>query len=190
MAGIPGGPDAVVMLLSYRQPRLAGLVVTTAVLGASAGQMFRYTYSRKAGAFALRRFEGRWRERVHRALDSHGAWTIFLANVAPPPFPMSLFTMAAGAFRLRVGAFLLGVVPGRIVRYGLAAWLGIAYGERAGAIFGEHAATIAGVLIGIALGAILVGLRVRARRRRPDAPVGEPAGRRERPGDGPRGVSR
>lgn len=160
------------MLLSYRQPHLAWLIVLTATLGAAAGQMFRYTYSRKAGAFALRRIDPAWRERIHRAIDSHGTWTIFLSNLAPPPFPMSVITMAAGVFRLRVGAFLLGVIPGRIVRYGATAWLGITYGAQAGAILGRHGGTIAGALVVAALVAVLVGLRLRNRRLRSGAEAG------------------
>jgi len=168
--GIPAGPDALVMLLSFKEPAHAWLVVTTATAGAIGGQLFRYSVARKAGDLALRRFEPGWRDWAHRAIDSHGTWTVFLANLAPPPFPMSFVTMAAGAFQLRVVPFLVGCIPGRLIRYGLMGWLGVRYGAQAADVLRQSAGPIVGVLVVLALLAGLLG--VRAWRRRAEAEAG------------------
>jgi membrane protein YqaA with SNARE-associated domain len=170
VVGIPAGPDALVMLLSFKQPPHAWLVVATATAGAIGGQLFRYSVARKAGDLALRRFDPDWRVGAHRAIDSHGTWTVFLANLAPPPFPMSFVTMAAGAFQLRVVPFLVGCVPGRVIRYGFMGWLGVHYGAQAANVLRENVGLIAGILLGSALVAGLLG--VRAWRRRADAQAG------------------
>jgi membrane protein YqaA with SNARE-associated domain len=164
IVGIPAGPDALVMLLSFKQPAHAWLVVATATAGAIGGQLFRYSVARKAGDLALRRFDSEWRDWAHRAIDSHGTWTVFLANLAPPPFPMSFVTMAAGAFQLRVGPFLVGCVPGRVIRYGFMGWLGVRYGAQATDVLRQNAGLILGVLLGVGLVAGFVGVRAWRRR--------------------------
>jgi membrane protein YqaA with SNARE-associated domain len=168
--GIPAGPDALVMLLSFQQPSHAWLVVATATAGAIAGQLARFSVARKAGELALRRFDPSWREWAHQAIDSHGVWTVFLANMAPPPFPMSFVTMAAGAFQLRMSLFLAGCIPGRLIRYGVVGWLGVRYGSRAAEVLRDNAMHIAAALTGVALVAALIGLR--AWRRREGAQAG------------------
>ena len=53
------------------------------------------------------------------------------AVMGPPPIPTKLFILSAGVFGMRVRKLLIGVLIGRSIRYGIAAYLGIALGDRA-----------------------------------------------------------
>jgi len=153
------------MLLSFKQPAHAWVIVVVATGGAVGGQLFRYSVARKAGDLALRRFRPEWRDWAHRAIDSHGTWTVLLANLVPPPFPMSFVTMAAGVFQLRVGPFLAGCVPGRLIRYGVMGWLGVRYGAQAADVLRANAGSIGlGVLFAAAAVGAALGLRAWRRR--------------------------
>ena len=158
VVGVPAGPDALVMLLSWRDPPRAWLVAATAAVGAIAGGVLRYSLARKAGELALRRFDPARRAWAHRAIDNHGIWTVFLACLAPPPFPLSFVMIAAGACQMRLLPFLAGTIPGRAARYGLLAWLGVHFGRRAAGVFAEYLplVLVAIVLAGIAIAALLL----------------------------------
>jgi membrane protein YqaA with SNARE-associated domain len=159
VAGVPGGPDVLVMLLAWRSPDRAWLVALSAALGAVGGGLIRYSLARKAGELALRRFAPERREWAHRAIDSHGIWTVFLACLIPPPFPLSFVLMAAGAFQMRVLPFLAGCVPGRLVRYGALAYLGVHYGKQAASVVAAHLPIIVAVLAASTLATALLLLR-------------------------------
>jgi membrane protein YqaA with SNARE-associated domain len=145
LIGVPAGPDALVMLLAWRDPSRAVFVVTTAALGAIVGGFVRYGVARKAGKLALKRFDPEGLEWARRAIDRYGMWSVFLACLAPPPFPLSLMIIAAGAFQMRPGQFLLGTIPGRFIRYGVLAYAGIRFGNKAAAILAAHLPEILGV---------------------------------------------
>jgi membrane protein YqaA with SNARE-associated domain len=161
--GVPGGPDALVMLLAWRDPTRAWLVAVSAAIGAVAGGLIRYSLARKAGELALRHFAPERREWAHRAIDSHGIWTVFAACLIPPPFPLSFVLMAAGAFQMRALPFLAGCVPGRLLRYGALAYLGVHFGEKAASVLAAHFPAILAVIAASTVLTVLLLLRGRRR---------------------------
>lgn len=142
-----GGPDAVVMLLSWQRPALAPLIVLAAALGSTVGCWVLYRVGRTGGALALARFAPDMQDRVKRRFARNDLLAVFVAVIAPPPSPTKLFILAAGVVGMRLRRFLVGVFIGRVLRYSLEAFLGARYGDRAAVILRDHYPTIAISLI-------------------------------------------
>lgn len=79
----------------------------------------------------------------------------------PPPFPTKLMIIASGVFRLRMDKFLLGVLVGRLLRYGVEAYLGAFFGEKGTALLSGR---LSGIVAGIAIAAAIAFLVVSRRR--------------------------
>jgi membrane protein YqaA with SNARE-associated domain len=135
-AGIPmpGGPDAVVMLVSWQRPSLMIVVALAAALGSVIGCYFLYVVGKKGGDVALSRFDEKKKERVKGWLRRNDMLTVFISVVGPPPFPTKVFILAAGVIHMSWKRFVLAVFVGRFLRF-----LGEGY---LGARFGDHAADI------------------------------------------------
>jgi membrane protein DedA with SNARE-associated domain len=161
---MPGGPDAVVMLLSWRRPSLALAVVLVATLGSTGGNWILYQVGRKGGDLALKRFGPSRRTRVADKLRRNDILTIAVATLVPPPLPTKIFILLAGAFEMRMRRFLLAAFGGRLVRYSVEAYLGLRFGDDAAAIAARHRGTLALVLAAVVVGFVIVR-RLRSRRR-------------------------
>jgi membrane protein YqaA with SNARE-associated domain len=153
MLPLPGGPDAVVMTLSHLNHHLMPLYVAAAVVGSTLGCLIPYYLGRKTGAAALRRFDPARIAKVSRLLDQYDLGCVLVGALLPPPFPLKLFLITAGVFRMNVWRFLLALALGRTVRYSLEGWMAVQYGEQAADLFRAHYPWIG---LGLAL-TILVG---------------------------------
>jgi membrane protein YqaA with SNARE-associated domain len=128
---LPGGPDAVLILLSTTRPAWVPLYVFAATLGSVIGCLIFYYISRRAGRGALKRFSPRRQARVKELIDRYDVLTVLVASVLPPPFPFKIFIATAGVFRFGVLRFTLAVAAGRGFRYALIGYLAARYGEHA-----------------------------------------------------------
>jgi membrane protein YqaA with SNARE-associated domain len=153
---LPGGPDAVIIVLSWQRPALALLIAVVAALGSTLGCFVLYGIGRKGGEKALARFDARKTEWVRRKMEQHGVWAIMAAVVAPPPFPTKLLILAAGVLQTGKTKFACAVMAGRLVRYGFIAYLGAHFGSRAADILKAHYPAIGLTLVGIVLLAIVI----------------------------------
>ena len=97
------------------------------------------------------RIEAERREIVRDKINRYGLWAVALSVVAPPPYPMKLFILSAGVFGMPRGKFLLAVLMGRTVRYGLVGYLAVRYGERATELVQGNFASFAVLLVVLAL---------------------------------------
>jgi membrane protein YqaA with SNARE-associated domain len=162
-----GGPDYAVVGISLAYRDSYGVVAATvaaATVGAVIGATFVYLAARKAGAAALERFSPSRRARVENLLGQNDILTVAMACIMPPPFPFKLFNLAAGVFRVAVPRFMIAMLIGRGVRFGVIAFLTVRYGDTALDLLREHAI---GILVAIVLIALVaVGWRVLAGRRR------------------------
>jgi membrane protein DedA with SNARE-associated domain len=163
-AAMPGGPDAVVMLLSWRRPSLALAVVLVAALGSTGGNWILYQVGRRGGDLALERFDPSRRTRVADKLRRNDILTIAIAMLVPPPLPTKVFVLMAGAFEMRMRRFLLAVFGGRLVRYSVEACLGMRFGDDAAATVARHRGTVALVLAAVVVGLLIVR-KLESRRR-------------------------
>jgi len=152
---LPGGPDAVVMLLSWQRPTLLPLVALIAAAGSTVGNWILYQVGRRGGELALARFDAKKRAWVVDKLQRNDFLAIVVAMIGPPPFPTKLFILFAGAFHMSMRRFLLAVSGGRFVRYLGEGYLGARFGDRAAEVLERHYGTIALVLLVLVLGTLL-----------------------------------
>ena len=152
---LPGGPDAVVMLLSWQRPNLMVFIALAAALGSTVGNWLLYQVGRKGGGAALARFDQKKRDWVTDKLKRNDFLAILIAMLGPPPFPTKIFILMAGAFKMRMRRFLLAVFAGRLVRYLGEAYLGARFGDEAAEILANHYGTIAVALVAVVLGFLL-----------------------------------
>jgi len=161
---LAGGPDAVVLLLSWKRPALVLLIALAATVGSTLGCMVLYGIGYKGGEKALSRFSPEKTAWVERKMQEHGTWAIFAAVLAPPPFPTKLVIIAAGVLRAGRWRFAAGVFAGRLVRYTLLGYLGAQFGDGAAEVLKAHYPAVSLALIGGILLIILIrGLRNRSK---------------------------
>lgn len=150
---LPGGPDAVMMLLSAARPAWVPIYAAAATLGSVAGCIILYYISRRAGRRALSRFSESKQARVKQLIDRYDVLSVLVASVLPPPFPFKLFVVTAGVFRLNVLRFAVAVAIGRAFRYLLEGYLAARYGEHAKELLARY---YPGIGIGIAVLIVLI----------------------------------
>jgi membrane protein YqaA with SNARE-associated domain len=149
---LPGGPEAVITLLSWRRPSEAILIAVAAAVGSTLGCLFLYRVARAGGDLALARIPAAKLEKVRGMVERNALWAVFLSVALPPPVPTKPIILAAGAFRMPIPAFTLAVVAGRAVRYSILAYLGARFGDEAARIIRARYPWIALALVVIVLG--------------------------------------
>jgi len=153
---LPGGPDAVLILLSTARPAWVPIYVVAATLGSVIGCLIFYYISRRAGGSALKRFSPRKQARVKELIDRYDVLTVLVSSILPPPFPFKIFIATAGVFRFSVMRFALAIAIGRAFRYALIGYLAAHYGEHARELLAEYYPYI-GLGLAVLLVAIFVG---------------------------------
>jgi membrane protein YqaA with SNARE-associated domain len=166
-AAVPmvGGPDAVILLLSWRSPSHLAAIVSAAVIGSTIGCIVLYRIGRAGGRLVLERIDPKKRERVLRMIERNTSWAIFMSVAMPPPFPTKPVILSAGVFRAPLPTFVLAVFTGRLLRFSALAWLGARFGDRAAQLIRARYPLILGLLLGIVV-IILLIRNVRRNRRR------------------------
>jgi membrane protein YqaA with SNARE-associated domain len=131
---LPGSTDLLLLLLaSHRGGTVKSAIILAACAwaGSMIGGYLTWHAGRKGGEVALERYvPKRILERVTGWVGRHGAWSVGLAAILPPPVPLTPFILAAGALKITRGRFLASYGVARAIRYGLLAWLGVTYGRR------------------------------------------------------------
>ena len=162
---MPGGVDAVLLVLTASRPSWMLIYVASATMGSTVGCIGLYRISRRAGRRALARFSESKQKRVKDLIDRYDVLSVLVASVLPPPFPFKLFVVSAGVFRLNLLRFTVAIASGRLFRYLLEGYLAARYGEHAKELLARYYPSI-----GIALAVVIVVLFVgRALLRRGEA---------------------
>jgi membrane protein YqaA with SNARE-associated domain len=152
---LPGGPDTVIILLAWRRPEMAFLIVPAAAIGSMLGCLVLYGIGLKGGEKALSRFNPEKAARVKQKMHENAAWAVLVAVIAPPPFPTKILILAAGALRMGKIRFSATVLAGRILRYSLIGFLAARYGDQAAQILKSHSAAFF-LVLGVTLVLILL----------------------------------
>ena len=150
---LPGGPDAVMMLLSTQAPARMPFYALGATVGSVVGCLILYYISRRAGRRALGKFTPEKQARVKELVDRYDVLSVLVASLLPPPFPFKLFVITAGVFRLSVVRFAVAVAAGRAFRFFLEGFLAVRYGEQAKELLARNYPVVG---IGVAALIILV----------------------------------
>jgi membrane protein YqaA with SNARE-associated domain len=135
---MPGGVDAVLLILSATRPAWVLIYVAAATIGSTAGCVVLYYISRRAGHRALKRFSESKQKRVKELIDKYDVLSVLVSSLLPPPFPFKLFVVSAGVFRLNPVRLALAVAGGRVFRYLLLGYLAARYGEHAKEILSRY----------------------------------------------------
>ena len=161
---LPGGPDAVMLLLSAQRPSWMPAYALSATAGSVIGCVILYHISRRAGRRALEKFPPAKQARVKELVDRYDVLSVLVASVLPPPFPFKLFVITAGVFRLNVIRFALAVAAGRAARFLLEGFLAVRYGERAKDVLAENYPAIGlGLAAAVVLFFVVRGLMKRGK---------------------------
>jgi len=129
---LPEVNDLLVVTGSAAQPGRAWLFVALATFGSVAGCLVLWRLGRHGGeALLVRRFG---RARLERTRAGYERWrmlSLALPALLPPPVPLKVFVVAAGAFGVSWRRLAVTVALARALRYGLWAALGVVYGRSA-----------------------------------------------------------
>ncbi len=119
-----GSLDLLTGLLSARNHGSWLYYAVMSTLGGMIGAYTTYRIGRKTGTIWLDKKIGERRSKHIQSLMEHwGFGAVFVATLAPPPFPASLFFYGAGAAKNSLQRYLSAVGVGRAVRYGAIAYI-------------------------------------------------------------------
>jgi len=135
---LPSGADLLLILLSARNPHWMPLYVFLCTLGSTIGCVILYYVSRKAGRRALSSFSPAKQKRVKDLIDRYDVFSVLVACLLPPPFPLKLFVVTAGVVRISVLRFASAIFAGRVFRYLLEGYVAARYGEQATKIMARY----------------------------------------------------
>jgi membrane protein YqaA with SNARE-associated domain len=135
---MPGGVDAITILLSHNTPAHWWLYATAATLGSVVGCVVLYRISHRAGRSALKRFSEKKQRRVKELIERYDVLAVVVASLAPPPFPFKIFIVSAGVFRFPLLRFALAIAAGRAFRFFAEAYLAARYGDEAKELFARY----------------------------------------------------
>jgi membrane protein DedA with SNARE-associated domain len=154
---LPGGVDALLVVVANRAPSLGYLCAGLATLGSLIGSMVLFWLARRGGQRYLEKIaDGPRGRRFRNWFARYGLVTVFVPCISVIPMPMKAFVACAGAFGIRPLQFAAIVLAARIPRYFFLAWLGQEMGENASVWIKQHTLPFALGLLAIALISVLV----------------------------------
>src|SRR5271170_4430497 len=164
---VPGSMDAMTIVLSAHQRTWWPYYAAMATVGSVVGAYLTYRLARNRGEKALNdRLSKRNAKKVVRTFERWGFGAIALPALLPPPMPMVPFVIAAGALQYSQRKFLVAMSVGRLVRYGIFAYLGAAYGRKIFAVVHAHGGVALYVTIGVCVTATIIFVLLRFKRKR------------------------
>jgi membrane protein YqaA with SNARE-associated domain len=125
-----GSLDLLTAWLAALTPGLWLYYAAMSTTGALIGAVITYRMGRKLGTEWMEKKVGAKRVRqVDTSIKRWGFGAIFVPCIAPPPFPTSWFFLGAGAFSFPMKKFIIAVLLGRSLRYGLLTLVAEHYGS-------------------------------------------------------------
>jgi membrane protein YqaA with SNARE-associated domain len=154
---LTGSMDVLTIWLAARHREPWFYYALMATIGAVIGGYITYSLARKGGKQAMeRKLSKRRASKVYKRFERWGFGAIAIPAILPPPFPFVPFLVAAGAMQYSRAKFLSALTLGRGLRYSIAAYLGVRYGNHIVPFFSRYEKPALGVLVGLAvMGGIL-----------------------------------
>ena len=159
--------DAIFMGYVYNDRSRFLMYVLLASAGGALGSIVLYVIGYTGGEVLLRkRLSAERFEKIHASFDHHEFWALMFPAMLPPPTPFKIVVLAAAAFEMNFGHFLLAIFAGRFVRFLIEALLTLWFGPQivtlAGSLFAHHFVWIL-VGVGVMVGGWLIWRRMRRR---------------------------
>lgn len=130
--GIPLDPVVAgyaVLYANRGQHWMIAVAVLLASVGSAVGSLVPYWIGRKGGEpLLLKKIS---HERLEQLRDRYESWEFFSIMVPamlPPPTPMKLIILAAGAFEMRPHLFAIAIFLGRLLRFTILSFIVVKYG--------------------------------------------------------------
>jgi membrane protein YqaA with SNARE-associated domain len=153
--GIP--MDPLVAGYVYSNPHKAWLYCLAGSIGSALGSLVPYGLGRAGGElFLLKRINEARLKRIRDRFERQEFLALMVPAMLPPPTPFKLLVFSAGVFEMKPVAFLLAIISGRLVRFGLLSVLTIIFGPGIVAETKMLIKTHPSVLVMIGVGLILV----------------------------------
>jgi membrane protein YqaA with SNARE-associated domain len=169
---MPGGMDALTVVLSARQQTWWPYYAAMATLGGVLGGYASYTLGAKSSEAALeKKLPKKKAETIYKLFNKYGFWSLFVPALLPPPMPFSPFLLVAGALKYSKRDFLIAVGTARAIRYGLLAWLGSKYSTQILGFFQQYYQPILWTVVGVAVAAGMAATFWTWKRKREGKPV-------------------
>jgi membrane protein YqaA with SNARE-associated domain len=170
--GVP--MDPLVAGYVYSNPHKAWLYCIAGAVGSALGSLVPYGLGRAGGElFLLKRIDEAKLKRIRDRFERQEFLALMVPAMLPPPTPFKLFLFSAGVFEMKPVAFLLAVISGRLVRFGVLSILTVVFGreivDQTKNLIKMHPSVLA--LIAVALG--LVGYVVYRLLRQPAKEIAE-----------------
>lgn len=168
----PGSLDALTVLLAASNQKLWWLYALAATVGSVAGGYLTYRIGVRGGKEALEnRVPAKKLERIYSVSQRYGFGAIMVPAILPPPVPLSPFLIAAGAMKVPKHKFLAAFSLGRLIRYGVVAFLGKVYGKQLLGFVSRYYKPILWVLVGLAIAGGMAATIYFLRRKQKGLPV-------------------
>jgi membrane protein YqaA with SNARE-associated domain len=126
---IPGMTDIMLIVLAAQHANWF-LLILLATFGSAFGGYVSYRVGNSGGlAFLEKRVSTRTFRSITGWMEHHAILAVALPAILPPPMPLSLFVLAAGALNMPRKQFLTTFTISRAIRHTIAVWLGVHYGR-------------------------------------------------------------
>jgi membrane protein YqaA with SNARE-associated domain len=149
--------DAIFIGYVYHDRSRFLMYVLLASAGGALGSIVLYVIGYTGGEMLLRkRLSPERFGKIHSSFDQHEFWALMFPAMLPPPAPFKIVVLAAAAFEMNFGHFLLAIFAGRFVRFLIEALLTLWFGPEivtlAGSLFAHRF-----VWVLVAVGALAAG---------------------------------
>jgi membrane protein YqaA with SNARE-associated domain len=151
LLSFPFFPDAVLIELCIANRTLMPYYATMAALGSLSGCLVLYFIAKKGGEAFFHKHAGGKAEKIKQWVDNNGFLSAFIPAVLPPPFPFKPFVLAEGVFQVPAKTFILAILLGRGLRYGLEGILAVRYGDSALGYLKSHGGRFALAVLAVML---------------------------------------
>lgn len=159
---IPGSTDLLLLVLCAHRYTTVGLAISFvawAVAGSIVGGYLTWRTGQRGGEIALERHvRARYLSPITGWVRRHGALSVSIAALLPPPIPLLPFLLAAGALGVPRNRFLWSYTVARIGRYSLIGWLGFTYGRHFVRVWQRELAGWSTAILCIYIGAVALGI--------------------------------
>jgi membrane protein YqaA with SNARE-associated domain len=127
--GVP--MDPLVAGYVFANPHKAWLYCLAGAVGSALGSIVPFALGRAGGElFLLKRIDEARLKRIRDRFEKQEFLALLVPAMLPPPTPFKLFVFSAGVFEMKFPAFLLAIIIGRLVRFGVLSVLTIMFGEK------------------------------------------------------------
>ena len=127
---LPSLNDLVLIDLCIQFPDRMVYYAAMSTLGSVAGCVVLYYIGREGEELAFHAKAGTSAPRIRRWVERNGFLSMLVAAAMPPPMPLKIFVLGAGALGMPLRDFVLSVLLARALRFFAIGYLAVHYGNQ------------------------------------------------------------